>query len=307
MFLIFERYIILAISILGFIDLALINIKGIRIDAAGYALSALCGVVLICVGRFYRLHRPKLRVSHALCGAGFFILFSIVGSIFNYMFLPIVFEPIDPILMRIDEALGYHWPSVVTFAATFPWIGYVLFAVYATSLPQLLLLVCWHGFSGDETRLSHFLLTGMFGAMTAIVFWILFPTFGAKAYHTLPQWVMDTIPLAVDPAYGRELLRLAQEGVEYLTPKDVLGLIAFPSFHVVMACMSIAFAPRYLPVRLAFYAVNAVMFPAVLVQGGHHLIDIAGGVCAFAFAYWMAGQVLRQIEEMEEAAPQPTA
>ena len=299
-----ERLIACTILLVAVVDIAFVVIKDVAVDIEGYAAATLIGLFLLLSGQLYRRFRPALHVSTALCGSGLFILFSLVGSTLNYTFLPTVNQSVDPFLMRFDAMLGYDWPSVVTFAAQHSWIGYTLFLVYATSLPQLLLLVCWYGFSGDDRRLHHFLLTGMVGALASVIFWFFFPTFGAKSYNTLPQWVMETIPLAVDPAYGRELLRLAAEGVSYLSPKNVLGLIAFPSFHIVMACMSLAFAPRLMPVRILFYVVNVLMFPAVLVQGGHFLVDIAGGVIMFLLAWLVARALLSRLSP--ERAPSTT-
>lgn len=118
------------------------------------------------------------------------------------------------------------------------------FFVYATSLPQLLLIVIMLGFTGKDRMLHHF-LHGVPALSPASFFGYFFQLTARKAYLDLPQWVTETIPMAVDPAYGQELMRLGQEGVSYLTPKNVLGLIGFPSFHIFMAAMSVRFVPRH--------------------------------------------------------------
>lgn len=291
-----ERLILRIIAALLLIDVVMIVHKGLGVDLPGYAGSVGCGLLMVMFGQLYRVRRPNERIASALTAAGLFILFSIAGSIFNYMFLPIAFEPIDPLLFKVDAMLGYSWPGVVTWAATYPWIGKLLFVVYATSLPQLLLIVLALGFTGKYRMLHHFLLTGVIGALLSIAFWVCFPTFGAKAYHALPQWVSQTIPMAVDPAYGQELMRLGREGVTYLTPKNVLGLIGFPSFHIFMACMSVFFVPRHVVPIVIIGTLNVLMLPAVLVQGGHHLSDVFGGMMTFAGTCWLAGRLLRLLE-----------
>ena len=190
------------------------------------------------------------------------------------------------------------------WAATYPWIGKILFAVYATSLPQLLLIVITLGFTGKNRMLHHFLVTGVLGALASILFWGAFPTYGAKAYHDLPLWVSEAIPMAVNPAYGRELMRLGQEGVSYLTPRDVLGLIGFPSFHIFMAAMSVWLVPRHWLFMAVIWTLNALMLPAVLVQGGHHLVDIFGGLAAFAVVCPLSAWLLNRITagSQEDAA-----
>ncbi|MFB4373043.1 phosphatase PAP2 family protein [Agrobacterium tumefaciens] len=287
-----ERFVLGIIAILFVVDAVLIAAKGIQVDYAGYLLCALAGAGVFALGQFYRKSGRDLRIAAALIAGGLFILFTLVASVFNYMFLPVAFPAIDHLLFRVDAMFGYSWPDVVIWAATYPWIGKILFMVYATSLPQLLLIIITLGFTGKDRVLHHFLVTGVIGAMVSITFWIFFPTYGAKAYHELPQWVAQTIPLAVDPAYGRELMRLGQEGVSYLTPRNVLGLIGFPSFHIFMAAMSVRFVPRHPLVIAIILPLNLVMLLAVLVQGGHHLSDVFGGLVAFAIVCAASARLL---------------
>ncbi len=300
-----ERFVLSIIVALFVIDATLITLKGIRIDYAGYLVCGLLGGGVFILGQFYRNSGRDLRIAAALTSAGLFVLFSLVASVFNYMFLPNAFPVVDPLLLRIDAALGYSWPDVVTWAATYPWVGKFLFAVYATSLPQLLLIVITLGFTGETFRLHHFLVTGVLGALASIVSWIFFPSYGAEAYFELPHWVTQTIPLALDSAYGRELVRLGQEGATFLSPRNALGLIGFPSFHIVMAAMSVWFVPRHWAFRAVIWPLNALMLPAVLVQGGHHLVDIAGGLLVFAIICPVSAWLLNRMAEREKARRAP--
>lgn len=295
-----ERFVLSVIAVLLMIDATLIAVKGVRVDYAGYAFCGLIGGGVFLLGQFYRKSGRDLRIATALISAGLFILFSLAASVFNYMFLPVHFPAIDPLLFRVDAAFGYSWPDVVTWAATHPWVGKTLFAVYATSLPQLLLIVITLAFTGKDRMLHHFLVTGVIGALASIVFWIFFPTFGPSAYQSFPQWVPQIIPLAVDAGYGQELVRLGQEGVTYLTPKNILGLIGFPSFHIFMAAMSVWFAPRHWLSMTVIWTLNALMLPAVLVQGGHHLSDIFGGLVAFALVCPLSAHLLNWLAAQEQ-------
>lgn len=112
----------------------------------------------------------------------------------------------------------------------------------------------------------------------------------------------------VDPAYGRELMRLGQEGVTHLSPKNVLGLIGFPSFHIFMAAMSVWFVPRHWLAMAVILPLNLLMLPAVLVQGGHHLSDVFGGLIFFAAVCTASGRLLDWLsarERMDATATVP--
>ncbi|MCZ7463721.1 phosphatase PAP2 family protein [Rhizobium rhizogenes] len=302
-----ERFVLGFIAILFVIDAILIAAKGIGVDYAGYLVCVLAGAGVFILGQIYRRSGRDFRIAAALTSAGLFILFTLAASIFNYMFLPVTFPAIDHVLFTVDAAFGYSWAGIVLWSATHPWIGTILFFVYATSLPQLLAIVVTLGFTGRERALHHFLVTGVFGAFACIVFWIFFPTFGPSAYVQLPQWVSQAIPLAVDNGYGQELNRLAAEGVSYLSPKNVLGLIGFPSFHIFMAAMSVWFVPRHWLAMAVILPLNLLMLPAVLVQGGHHLADVFGGLIAFVIVCAASARLLNWMSARERTRETITA
>jgi len=290
-----EWFVVRIILALAALDAVLLYSKNISVDVVGYASLVGTGLFLVATGQYYRVIRHESRLALALVAAGLFVLFTIIGSIFNYMFLPNTFAPIDGFLMKVDAAMGYHWPTLLIWVSNYPWFGTFLYQVYFTSLPQLLVIILVLGFMGEVQQLHRFLLTGVIGALLAIVIWVLFPNFGAKSFHDLPQSVLDAFPIAVTPAYGDALLALSRDGVEYLSPKNVLGLIGFPSFHTVMACMSVCFVPRHRILMPVIFCLNAFMALAILVQGGHHLIDMIGGAGVFAIAYALSGMTMRKL------------
>lgn len=301
-----ERFIILIIATLALLDAGLLLLKGVGIDVVGYASLIACGALLLLLGQFYRRFRHNDRIAATATAAGLFVLFTIAGSIFNYLLLPSHFPQIDEKLMRLDGMLGYSWPEVVGWVARYPVIGLVLHVVYTSSLIQLLVVILVLGFSGRIARQQHFLLTGVIGALLAIIFWFFLPSIGPSAFHGLPRQVLESMPLAVSPTYGAELARVLSQGSNYLTPNNALGLIAFPSFHMVMACMSVFFLTRLRFVFVPAVFLNILMMPAILVHGGHHLVDLIGGAATFAIAYTSAGYLLEKATQAQSKKGQLT-
>jgi len=291
-----ERFIVLIIATLALLDVCLLLLKGVGIDFVGYASLIACGAFLVALGQFYRRVRHNDRIAAAATAAGLFVLFTIAGSIFNYLLLPLRFSPIDPMLARFDAALGFDWPAFVTWASQYPRAGVLLQMIYATSLPQLVAILLVLGFGGKTGLLHHFLMTGVIGALGAIICWFFFPSFGASSIYGLPPEVTQRVSLAVDPAYGAQLVELGRNGAAFLTPRNVLGLIGFPSFHTVMAAMSACFMLRCGRVGLPFLLLNVLMMPAIVIQGGHNLADVFGGFLIFGAAYAIAAVALRQLE-----------
>lgn len=143
----YERFVLTVVGALGAIDILLIAAKGIRVDWTGYGMI---GLGTIMLGLFYRLVRHDARISETLILTAGFILFTLVGSVFNYMLLPILFPRIDDFWVSVDQLMDYHWPSLVLFFSERPGFAKLLKVVYFTSLPQLVIVVLLLGFTGQS-------------------------------------------------------------------------------------------------------------------------------------------------------------
>lgn len=277
-----EKICATVIVVLFLLDAILIQIKGVGVDWTGYGVTCAIGIGAIVIGQLYRTKRLEEKIALATTASGLFILFTISCSIFNYLLLPVGDRRIDPLLIKLDAMLHYSWPEAVVYVASLPWLASLLRFIYMSSLPQLIVILIILGFLGQRERLHQFLLTGVFGALMAIAFWAVFPSSGPSAFEILPAEVARSF--VVGAAYGTELNRLALDGPSFLSPKDALGLIAFPSFHTVMACMAVWFMAQTKRVFPLFLIVNILMLPAILVQGGHHLVDVFAGFIVFGLA-----------------------
>lgn len=274
-------------------DAILIPVRGVGVDWINYALMSAIGLTAIGVGQFYRTMRPEEKIALAATASGLFILFTIVGSVFNYLLLPVGPRRIDDILTKFDAYLGFSWTDAVIYVASMPALGSLLRWIYASSMPQLILIILILGFSGQRDGLHRFLLTGLIGALISIALWAMFPSSGPAAFEILPASISSTLDMVVGSSYGAELNRLALEGPTFLSPKDALGLIAFPSFHTVMACMAVWFVFRMAFAFPVFLIINILMLPAILVHGGHHLVDVIGGFAVFGIALFASKQLVR--------------
>lgn len=286
-----ERFFALVIAGVAVLDISLLMVKGVAVDWLGYTLPTFVGLALIAGGQYYRVWRSEERIALALGASGLFIIFTLVASVFNYLLLPIRSLPFDPMLTQFDAILGYRWPDAVALVAQWPVMSKTLFLVYFSSLPQLAFVVLLLGFSGKADALWHFLLTGVIGVSGCIAIWTVIPTFGPSTLYAVSPEILSKIDLGVTPQYGAELLRLGRDGPSYISPANVLGLIGFPSFHTVMACMAVVFLARFKWIFPIAALLNIAMVPAILVHGGHHLSDVFGGIVMFAIAYALAGKL----------------
>lgn len=295
-----EKICATVIVVLFLLDAILIQIKGVGVDWTGYGVTCAIGIGAIAIGQLYRTKRLEEKIALATTASGLFILFTISCSIFNYLLLPVGDRRIDPLLIKLDAMLHYSWPEAVVYVASLPWLASLLRFIYMSSLPQLIVILIILGFLGQRERLHQFLLTGVFGALMAIAFWAVFPSSGPSAFEILPAEVARSF--VVGAAYGTELNRLALDGPSFLSPKDALGLIAFPSFHTVMACMAVWFMAQTKRVFPLFLIVNILMLPAILVHGGHHLVDVFAGFIVFGLAIMATRMLPVSTSRLEQEA-----
>lgn len=266
---------------LAVLDVVLILIRGIGVDWRAYLSGFAIALGLFVLGQFYRLCRKDEKLAAPLIGTGLFIAFTLVGSVFNYLLMPLKFPLIDQWLFALDGAFGYSWKTTVEWAANHPWLSLLLRHIYFSSLPQLIVVVLVLGFSGRHQSLGEFLTIGIYGVMLCMAIWFFFPSLGPTTLVYISDDVVKATSLGVTPAYGAELLRLAADGETYLTPSKILGLIAFPSVHMIMALMAVYYLWQVAYLRWLALAVNLLMVPAILIHGGHYAVDLVAGVIVF--------------------------
>jgi hypothetical protein len=287
-----ELFVARIVAIVIALDAALIALRGSSIDVAAYAKIALLVGLFLGLGLAYRRSgRSEAIGAMAVC-TGLFIAFTASLSLFNYLLTPNPRPLIDPWLQAADSALGYHWPDAIAWAAEHPLFNEAMRFAYMATLPQIAVLVAVLGLTKRLEDLYSLLLTVTITGTIAVMFWGLFPSAGAKSFHHISSALLHLVRPVVDPAYGAEILALVKNGAPYLSPDEFRGLIAFPSFHIVLAVTATWHARHINWLFGPYLLVNLIVLPAVLVHGGHHLVDIPAGMAVFAFGLYCAREIL---------------
>lgn len=262
-----------------------------RIDWGAFVSGFVFYGTIMAFGLWFRLFGRLPRLSATLIALGFFPIFASLLAMINYLQFPLARPLIDAHLMRIDAALGYDWAAGVAWLAERPRLSAAMAFVYLMALPQLGILLLWLGLTGRLVQLHRLVLTGMIAGMLTVAFWTAFPSFGPSPHVDLDPETARRAGVLVTNAYGAHLMDLAANGIAVIDKHQILGVIGFPSFHIVMGVLAAWFARG---TRLAWpMALScAVMVPATALHGGHHLVDLAGGAAAFALALWLCGRLL---------------
>ena len=237
-------------------------------------------VGLIAVAAYARWAKSAHRLALCGIGVGLYFAFSAFASIFIFALYPLPYPLIDPHLAAVDSVLGYNWEAFTESMASLPVLPEVLHFIYLSSYPQLALTILVLGVLRRETALHRFLLAGMVSLAITTTFWFFWPSIGPSAFTTLPAEITERFGLATDPRLGAYLLQLVNVGPSVISPDKFTGVIAFPSFHIIMALLVFWYLRGTLFVIPAGLS-GIAMVPATLAHGGHHLVDLAGGLVAF--------------------------
>jgi hypothetical protein len=297
----------IAAAIVG-IDIVWAIAGHFAIDTRNYALLLLLVPPLAGGAVFYSRVRREPALGATLAAAAFLIVFSAGCCLLSYLALTVAGPRIDIPLAAIDRAMGFSWTATMTLAADHRWATTLLGFAYLSVMPQIVLLILVLGWQQRPADIYGLSLALAIGALIAVAVWTLFPSFGAFSVFSLPPSVSAKLGLALDGDYGRDLVAMLKNGPGFISPKELRGIIGFPSYHTVQALLLIWYARNVPWLRWAALALNIAVLIATPIHGGHHLIDLIGGGAVALAAVALADWTVRAAKRHARVAPfQPVA
>ncbi|MDQ2067383.1 phosphatase PAP2 family protein [Xinfangfangia sp. CPCC 101601] len=286
-----ERILLGYILVLMLGTLALVWGLGRDVDWAGFAPGVAAAFGMVAIGGYARARAKAPRLAAGAIGVGAFMAISALSAIFIFALFPLHNPLIDLQLMRIDAVLGYDWAGFVTALSAYPALVRPLAWLYHSSLPQILGLVVILAVQRREVQMQRLLLSGCLALVVTTAIWWLWPSIGPSGFAQIPTVISQSIGLLTSPEVGAALLHLAQAGPGVIRPEVVTGVVAFPSYHIVMALMVAVYARGTWYFPLALIAA-VLMVPTTLSHGGHHLVDLIAGALVFTLAAWVARRLV---------------
>ena len=135
------------------------------------------------------------------------------------------------------------------------------------------------------------MLAVVIGGLITIEVWALFPSSTPAAFQALPADVAARLGLIVSPQQGSWLVTLSYEGLARISPNELVGIVGFPSYHTVLALLSVWFARKVRFLLIPIMVINSLMLPAILLHGSHNLIDVFGGICVTIVSIWFSEKI----------------
>ena len=252
----------LLVFVVGAIDLVWAHTAGLTFN--GWGSVGLTLTFLGAVAAIYGYTGRSARLGEVGNYAALWVAFSAVGTILTYLAATLNFPLRDSELSAIDSALGFHWLSLYNFA-TAHWISKVVFSLaYNAMLPQIVFSIMYLAHTEQTDRNRDLLWTSMFALILTTMISGVAPAVGPHVAGQLPVW-------------SKMLLTIRARRETRFSMGSMQGIIAFPSFHTVLALL-LVYAHR--PPSRSFWLVllvNGLMLLAVSPVGHHYLIDAISG------------------------------
>ncbi len=253
------------------------------------AASAFCGLVAYT----YRTWRPMRAFELVCTETAVLLAFTAAAAPLSYLVTSLARPLIDAELIGFDAALGFDWSAYVGYFSERPLLGMICSVIYLTTLAQVALAVIVLGLMGKTERTQQFVSAVMLGALVCIVVSGILPSAGALATTRPPDSFWGSHHPVVDLAYKQTFFDLRSGAERFISLDKMKGMIAFPSYHGTLSALLIL---AFFRVGHWFWPVlvlNALILMATPVEGGHHLVDVIGGIAVAGGSWYFAGLFYR--------------
>ncbi len=266
-----------------------------------FLIIYLAALGLIMVGAYIRGVKNKPRLALAVSAVGFFMAFPAAFSVFSYSLLPLTNPMVDAQLTEIGRWFGYDWKTFFLAMMDYPQIMRFLGIVYHSAFPQMLIAIVTMSLYNRPVQLHRLLFVGMIALLPTIALWWIWPSVGYVGVLPYTKEALAEFGYYFGPDRGGLLTRLLQEGPGVITRSVITGVVGFPSYHIVMALI-VTWYMRGTILFIPVLLLNLAMIPATLLHGGHHLVDLVGGLAVFVVVAWIACKVIPKPPQHRSAA-----
>ena len=278
---------------------AIVAVDAIWMALAGDSFALLSSVrvclavgVLLAVAELYRRFRPNPHFVVMVRETAWLLAFSAAAAVLSNLVITLDFPLVDAHLAAFDRALGLDWQAYYATVVGHPALGLVFALLYFAALPFIAFGIIALSMMERTDRAGELVLAAMIGALIAIVISGLWPSSGALAYFR-PDPALALHHPIVDLDYKQAFFDLRVGAWRHFTLDDIRGLIAFPSYHVVLNTVIVLAFRGLWKFFWPVLALNLAMMATAPVEGGHHFVDVIGGVVVAIVATFLASRLQR--------------
>ena len=234
----------------------------------------------LCYAMIRRQYERKWVVAETFLVVGLLLSFSLIGSPLQYTLIAFRVPLADAWLAKADAAIGVHVPTLVSWTAAHPWFESILVAAYGSLLLQFVLPPVVLGIRyRDRKALWEYAWHFQVCLMAALIGLALFPAACAFTYYGFESLLDQT-------RFITQFDALRNGAMTVVHPRDLEGMITFPSFHAAGGMLITWAFRRYRVWAITLGTLNALLIASTVLTGAHYAIDVIASAAVFAGSVW---------------------
>ncbi|HEY6991284.1 MAG TPA: phosphatase PAP2 family protein [Bryobacteraceae bacterium] len=186
----------------------------------------------------------------------------------------------DSFFLKMDDALGFRVPAAMAWSSAHPLIGGLLNSSYSLLDWLVIGAVLFPIIFGKARAAEQFLLANTIAFLLALPIFTLLPAVGPwVGYHLTPDAAQRICEMSIRTLHGE--FRVARQNT-------AVGVVCFPSFHVIWAILSAAALWSIKPLRMAAAGLAAIITISTVTTGWHYFADVLGAAVVAVMSILLA-------------------
>lgn len=260
----------MAIAIFALLSVSIIGCEAthIHVRAAGFNSGFFMAILMIAlIGLYWKDENHPIRVLSILVIP--WILLLIPLMIFPMLIAAHLALPLqDARLTQIDSLCGVNVQAIAIWAAHHR-LGRLINLSYSLLAPLILGAVLLPVLAGRLIEARKFILSNVAAIALGIIAFGLVPAVGPWYPH---HFSPSTAQLSCEHAF------FALRAPGSYTYTQTVGVICFPSFHVIWAILSVAALWSFKPLRIPSAVLSISIILSTITTGWHYFADLIAGI-----------------------------
>jgi hypothetical protein len=282
----------LALVLVGSAVLAAIVVAaaGMRVEPAGFGRFILLALVMGALAYWCRTRGLDRRLGAAAAIVGAATLSLMICGVIANAGLRLGAPIADARLAAADAALGFDVGEIIREVAARPVLTEALSFLYNSSGLAVVGLIGWAMLRQSVAKGWELATTAFISMQLVALTSLSFPALGAMRHFALEGLQGRGLPVGAGVYQWPAFTHFYRGSDPMLRLSDMGGVVAFPSFHTVLALL-IAQALAATRWRFAGVFWTAGIILSAIPMGGHYVVDLAAG-----FVIWLsAASIARRV------------
>ena len=251
---------------------------------AGFGISGIPALLravatLAAIGFFFDYTGRARQVSDAAHYCALWLSFAYALEIYSYILATLRMPMYDLQFARMDAALGFNWVAILDLITPHQTLQYLLGRAYNSIFVQVFASIGYFALIKRSDRNRELMWIGMLSALITSVAGLL-PALGPYAKGDMPAW-------------SAVLVTIRNGSLTRFALADLTGIVAFPSFHTVLAILLVYVHRPPLRSFVPVAILNAIMLVAIPFAGHHYLVDMIAGAAVVAVSIVIVQTAMR--------------